>query len=462
MTRPFKTALTFFLLLIVPLAIYCKSIGFEFIPSWDDYEYVLDNSLIRDLSANNLRAIFLEPYFSNYAPMHLLSYSVDFAIWGLDPRGYHLANVLLHSVNSVLAFLALRRLAKSDYLALAAAALFAVHPINVENVAWVAERKTLLAALFTFCSIIFYVDYREKGRGVYYALSLLFLVMALASKAFAVMLPVIFFCYELFLSDRRRLIHLVPAFIIAALFALASVHAQSAGSSIANDALNAEFLFGAVYPTMVPIFWKYVKLIAVPYGLSGFYDTTVYESFLDPAVISALLAWTAVFIIVLWKGSALVRFFFLWFWIWLLPSSNIIPLHVYYADRYMYLPAIGIFVLFAYFIQKAFSLAKAPKAAPFVVGAIAVVFAVVTFFRLDVWRNEVAFWEDSAKKSPGQERVFLNLGYAYEMRGRYDEAERAYMKSIDIYPTQKAISNLNMIKEKKEFMKRGREGDAAK
>ena len=459
MTRQVRNSVLF-LLFIVPLALYWKSIGFEFIPSWDDYEYVLDNSLIRGFTPDNLRAIFLEPYFSNYAPLHLLSYSIDYSIWGLDPRGYHLTNAVLHSVNSVLAFLVLRRLTKSDFLSIAGAALFALHPVNVENVAWVAERKSLLAALFTFCSIIFYVDYREKGRTVLYGLSLLFLVLALASKAFAVMLPVLLLSYELFLSGRRRFVQLIPAFVLAALFALASMHAHSAGSSIAKDAFTLEYLFGAVYPTMVPIFWKYVKILVLPSGLSGFYDAAVYDSFLDPVVLAALLAWIAAFVIVLWKGNGLTRFFFLWFWIWLLPSSNIIPLHVYYADRYMYLPAIGAFVLFAYALQKVSAYAKAQKAAPYLIGAIAVAFAVVTFFRLDVWRNEVVFWEDAARKSPNQDRVFLNLGYAYEMRGRYDEAERAYMESINIYPTQKAISNLNMIKEKKEFM-RHRQGGAS-
>jgi len=462
MRRPVNTnTLILLFLFIAPFAIYWKSIGFEFIASWDDYEYVLNNGLIRGFSVGNLRAIFLEPYFSNYAPLHLLSYSIDFAIWGLDPRGYHLSNILLHSINSALAFLALRRLTKSDFLSLAGAALFALHPLNVENVAWVAERKSLLAALFTFCSIIFYADYREKGRTHLYALSLVFLVLALASKAFAVMLPAVFLCYEIFLRDRRRFIHLIPAFVIAGLFALASVHAHSEGS-LAKEALSAEFLLGNVYPTMVPVFWKYIKLIILPSGLSGFYDTAAYDSFLDPVVVSAVLAWVAAFAAVMWKGSGLVRFFFLWFWIWLLPSSNILPLNVYYADRYMYLPAIGAFVLFGYALQKALSYVKLQKAALPILGTVALAFAAVTFFRLDVWKNEVAFWEDTAKKTPTQERVFLNLGYAYEMRGRYDDAERAYMESINIYPTQKAMSNLNMIREKKEFMRKRQEIDSGR
>ncbi len=459
MTRQARNSALFFLF-IIPLAVYWKSTGSEFIPSWDDYEYVLDNSLITGLSPENLRAIFFEPYFSNYAPLHLLSYSIDFAIWGLDPRGYHLTNILLHSVNSALAFLVLKRLTKDDFLSIAGAALFALHPVNVENVAWVAERKSLLAALFSFCSIIFYVDYREKGRAVLYGLSIVFLFLALASKAFAVMLPVIFLSYELFLSERKRFVHLIPGFALAAIFALASMHAHSAGASIAKDAFTAEFLFGAVYPTMVPIFWQYVKIIVLPTGLSGFYDATVYDSFLYPVVLASLAAWIAAFALVLWKGSGLVRFFFLWFWIWLLPSSNIIPLHVYYADRYMYLPAIGIFVLFAYALRKALAYASAQKAAPYIIGAVAIVFATVTFFRLDVWKNEVAFWEDADRKSQNQDRVFLNLGYAYEVRGRYDEAERAYMESIDIYPTQKAVSNLNMLREKKEYLRRKQEGAA--
>ncbi|HBG46701.1 MAG TPA: hypothetical protein DDW94_06880 [Deltaproteobacteria bacterium] len=447
------------LLFIAPVAVYFKSVGFDFIPSWDDSEYVVDNIYIRGFSAENLGVIFLKPFFSNYAPLHLLSYSLDFAIWGLDPKGYHLANVIIHATNGVLLFFVLLRLTRSSSLALLGAALFALHPLNVENVAWVAERKTLLAALFTFSSMIFYFDYREKKRLGLYALSLALFTAALLSKSTAVMLPAVFLAYELFLSPDRKFRHLVPALLLSGLFSLIAIYTHPEAASDGNNLFTMEFLLHSVYPTMMPVFWKYILMTALPINLSGFYDTALYDSFLNPVVLVSTLGLAAVSVLAFWKGSPLVRFFYAWFWLWLLPTSNIIPLPVYYADRYMYLSAIGLFILFGLGMRKAATNFRLEKAATIAAVLIVLALALLAFSRQNVWRNEVAFWEDAARKSPMQERVRLNLGYAYEMRGRYDEAEREYRECIRIYPNPKAISNLEMLIQKKEFMKRSAGGE---
>src|SRR5574340_488152 len=149
--------LPYVLLLAAVLTLYAKSIGFDFIPSWDDDAYVINNLLVQSFSAANLKAIFTEPFLSNYAPVHLLSYSADYFFWGLNPAGYHLMNLVLHAANVLLAFAVIKRISRRNDVAVISSILFAIHPINVENVAWVSERKTLLSAFFTFLALLSYL-----------------------------------------------------------------------------------------------------------------------------------------------------------------------------------------------------------------------------------------------------------------------------------------------------------------
>jgi hypothetical protein len=444
-----KPAAACLILFAATVLLYIKTAGFEFLPSWDDAEYVLENTRVHGLTTENLRLIFTTAYFSNYAPLHLLSYAIDFSIWGLSPKGFHLTNIALHSANAALVFILVRRLTKDGFASFAAAALFAFHPLNVENGAWVSERKTLLAALFSFASILVYISFREKGRAGYYFLSLIFFALALLSKPLAVVLPLSLAAYDVFMRKEASATKwLTPFFALAAVFAAVAFRAHAEASSIETDTFSPDVLFNVVYPTMLPVFWEYVWLIFWPTGLSGFYDVTLRSSFLEPIVLAALLSWAAVFGVVLWKGTGQVRFWFLWFWVWLLPVSNIIPLSVYYADRYMYMPAIGFFVLFGLLFSAA-GARLGPKTAGAAAAAIVIALGASAFVRMDVWENEVTFWEDTVRKSPGQDKGHLNLGYAYEMRGRFEEAEREYLAAIAIYQSPEALSNLEMVRVKK-------------
>lgn len=444
--RPVLACVVLFALSTV---LYLKTAGFEFLPSWDDGEYVLDNARVHGLNLENLRLIFTSAYFSNYAPLHLLSYAIDFSIWGPSPKGFHITNIVVHAVNSALVFLLVKRVTGEGFASFAAAALFAVHPLNVENAAWVSERKTLLAAAFSFGSILAYISFRTSGRPGLYGASLLLFVLALLSKPLAVVLPLTLVAYELFLKKEIRAVKWsVPFFVLAFALSVVAFKAHADAASIESQTLSADVLLGTVYPTMLPVYWEYVRLIIWPSAQSGFYDATLRFSFLEPAVLASLVAWAAVFAAVLWKGTGQARFWFLWFWTWLLPVSNIIPLPVYYADRYMYMPAIGLFVLFGLLLARAGR--RAGLKWPAVVAAsVVIAFAGAAFVRMDVWKDELSFWEDTARKSPGQDKAQLNLGYAYEMKGRFDEAESAYLRALAIYPSQEAASNLEMVRMKK-------------
>ncbi len=438
---------------IASCLLYGRSIGFDFLVSWDDYQYVVCNELIRNVTLENLKRIFTTPVQANYAPVHILSYWIDYAVWGLNPAGYHLFNVVLHALNACLVYMLVRKLVEKKGLAFFAAALFVVHPLNVENVAWISERKSLLSTGFFLLSFIAYMKFRERGPIRFYFLSILLLILSLLSKTSTVVLPLILTVYEAYIRKHdRKWLYLVPMFIISIMATAMTVWAHFNAKALDGDTVSPEILFGLVYPTMSVAYWKYVWLILFPFKLSGFYDTVLHHSFLEMPVTLSVIAGLTVFFAVYKKGDSQIRFWFSWFWICFLPTSNIIPIPVFYADRYMYTPAIGFFVIAGSFMYSAFSNAKVrifDRAVPaFRIAStvIFLLFTMVSYERLEVWRNAVSFWEDTEAKSPNQFRVHMNLGIAYEFDGRNVDAEREYRTALAISPgDEKALAYLRSI-----------------
>lgn len=460
-SRRWQNALPYLVIFCAALALYAKTLAFEFIPSWDDSEYVINNLYIRAFTADNLTAIFTGSFFLNYTPVQLLSYMADYQAWGLDPAGYHLTNVILHAANACLAYALIGRVAANRKIAFVSAMLFAVHPVNVENTAWISERKTLLSALFSMLAVMSYIGcVRGRGKGAYPA-AIVFFILAVISKPVAVVLPAVLAAYEMTLGNglKKSALALVPLFAISAALAVVTFTAQSGGGSVGAETLSAEMLFGTVYPSMLPVFWKYAALVLWPFNQSGFYDTTLYDSFLSPMVIVSAVALAAAWVIVLRYCGGQGRFWFLWFWLWVLPVSNIIPLPVFYADRYMYMPAISFFVLIGWAAQRV-SLPGASRQGRIhaaVVTVLIVFYASIAFFRVDVWENELVFWTDAAAKSPNMYVPHLNRGFSLEERGMYAEAVKEYEAAVRIYPASEAIDNLNMARLKRD-LKTGQTG----
>ena len=171
-------------------AVFAPTLGYSFL-NWDDDVYILRNPWIRAFDATNLRAVFTQPYFQNYLPLHLLSYMVDHALWGLRAMGYHLSSVLLHGLNAVLCLLVVRRMSRSLAIAFLAALLFALHPSHVEAVAWVSSRKEVLSTTFLLLSLLFYLPSRRGAarKPWAYVASVLFFLGAMLSKVSVVVLP---------------------------------------------------------------------------------------------------------------------------------------------------------------------------------------------------------------------------------------------------------------------------------
>ncbi len=210
------------LIAVATLVPFLGSLDNEFV-SWDDAIYVTENRLIQELSWKSVSKIFSSPRKKTYVPLSALSLAIDYSLWELDPFGYHLTNLLLHLINTLLVFCLVRRLAHRLLPALIAALLFGVHPMHVESVAWISERKDVLSTLFFLTALLSYLRYRTSQKTLFYLLALACFVLALLSKQIAITLPVVLVLCD-FLEGRswtkRALIEKIPFLLLSLFFGL--------------------------------------------------------------------------------------------------------------------------------------------------------------------------------------------------------------------------------------------------
>ena len=341
-----QKCLPYGLLLSVTFAVYGTTLYFDF--EWDDYFYIEQNLRIRGLSLAHLQAIWSNPHVGHYAPIHQTVLAVLYYWSGLEPFGYHVAQLLLHAACVCLLYLTLKDL-ESTRIALLASLLFAVHPTSIENVAWIAETKSTLAFLFFLLSFWFFRRLRERGRWSDGIGCALFLIFSLLSKINTVVAPAIFLLYDYRqgnLFKRERIPSLVGFFLISTLFV--AIHMFSffwSQSTLVAGALGGAYYGGlAVHLQNIPFFlWFYVRTTFFPHPLTAWHMFPVQEQF-DWLVASA---WIALLVAgwLLLRRDRNTQFWSPWFVVFLAPVLQIVPNLTWVAERYLYIPAIGVFVL---------------------------------------------------------------------------------------------------------------------
>jgi len=416
------------------------TIRYEFL-NWDDPVYVLENPLIRSFSWENLSRIFTKPYFFNFLPLHLLSYSVDYSFWGVKPFGYHLHQVLLNALNAALCFAVVRRLLGNFTVALVAAVLFAVHPTHVEAVAWVSSRKELLSTTFLLLSTYFYLQARGAHalRRWPYAASVAAFMLGLLSKLNIVVAPLFFVLVDVFTLKRQRrdrkfwmeiLVNKIP-YLVAGLIALrlnasAQVTAQAA---YAKDPLQYLMVKGHAV-------WNYLALLAGLREGSPDYDTPALAVSIAPIVfnLAGLLVLPAIILFAARRGNRSLALGAGWILAMLLPVL-VFPLVTYMAERYLYAPSIGFcWILGAGIVALG---RRVPPGAARVAAtaAIALVPFIVFGYRTTVynpvWANSETLWTYAIARSQDY-RVYTNLAQVRIDQKRYEEAEDLLQKSVKV------------------------------
>jgi len=439
--------------------------------NWDDNKYVTEDSLILRLDPPGLRRIFTSVVFHTWAPVTILSYAVDHAVFGMRPSGYHLTNVLLHALCTVLLYLLLCRiLSPADPGAAAlpaaiAAALFAIHPVQVESVAWVAERKNVLGMAFLLGSFLAWLRATgERFRPPAYAACLLLLAGSLMAKVHAVILLPLLVLYEWIerrpsgargLRPAARAALLVPAFAVALAIGWLSIRVGDVeGQTRLTGDLTGAF---ATAPSLV---LGYVEDLLFPMNRSPILAAPVYRSLWAPVPLvtgAAVMAW-ALGVIAARRARPHAAFFSLWFLGGLVPVLHFVPNAPLVADRYQYWAAPGIFALAALGFLSLRERAD-PEQRPAVTGlgmAVAGLLAAITVATVPVWRSSLTLWNRAVRLSPAEPFGWTKLGETYLQLEQLDDAEAALRKAVSLSPNFPAArSMLGLVLIRKGFIADG-------
>jgi protein O-mannosyl-transferase len=330
------------LLGLLALALYLPSLRYGFV--FDDVTYITANKDVQaGLTRDALRWAFTTTTGGHRHPVTWLSHLVDVEFYGLKPAGHHFTNVLLHALNTALLFLLLDALTGRRGRSAVVAALFAVHPLHVETVAWVADRKDLLAAFFSLLAIAAYLRYARRGSITAYVASLAAFVLAILSKAMAVTLPVLLLLLDAWPLGRRwRIAEKIPYVLMAGgAAALAGPAAESAGEGLTPS----PWPLGVQSANALVQYATYVLKTIWPSRLAVLYPLQEHPSWPRVALAGVALVVITALVVRAWRRAPYLAFGWAWFLVALAPVIGLVPGGpMTLGDRYMYLPIVGLFV----------------------------------------------------------------------------------------------------------------------
>lgn len=403
--------------------------------NWDDDIYITENPLLVNLG-ENLKTYFTEPIASNYHPLTILSLAIDFQITGMEPFWYHLVNLIFHLLNTVLVFYFILQISRQKQdVALIVALLFAIHPLHLESVAWISERKDVLYTFFFMLSLILYLRFLEKPKITLIALSLFMFVLSALSKPAAVTLPVVLILLDWYMERKvnvKSLVEKIPFFIIAFIIGYLTVIIQSktAIGSFESYTIVQRFMFAAYGTVMyiVKMFIPYNMSVLHPYpDVSKGVPMVYYLTFLAALALLGAVVWS-------FKRTKVVVFGMLFYLINVALVLQFVSVGMaIISERYTYVPYIGLFYVLA--IGYHFYKNQRPQMATgltITVLAFAGLLSLVTFNRTTVWQNSDLLWTDVITKYPDKSPV------AYNNRGNYFRNENQQQKALADF--NKAIS----------------------
>lgn len=408
---------------------------------WDDNDHLTANPAMT--APDGLRMIWSSLAGSRYYPLTLTTFWVQHRLWSLDPLPYHLANVALQAINGILVFFLLRRLRVAA--AWLAAAVWVLHPVNVESVAWITELKNTQSGFFFFAALLCFLLFEKKGQPCWYALALLCGACAFLSKASTVVLPVTLLlcvCWERGTWRSRDIGRLVPFFLLASLMSVVAIVEQR--GHIARQG-TAEWSLGIGQRLIIAghAIWFYLDKILWPVNLAFVYPRW------DVTMISATsrLPLTGVLIAagILWafrqRPWARASLFGLGFFVTALsPVLGFVDVfyfrYSFVADHFQYLANLGVIACATSGLTCVLNPRRRSSAwvANIVCSALLVTLAGLTWRQCRIYHDPVALWRDTLAKNPGSWMVHYNLGEALWQVGRRDESIAEYKQALKLDP----------------------------
>ncbi len=447
--RPLNRVLLAVATAVLTFLVYLPSLNGAFL-NFDDWLYCEDTHV----TAFSLVKAFTDTVASNWHPLTVISYAIDYRLWGLNPWWFHLENNIIHSLNVLLVFFLASRLfgpgpalGRKTLASAFVALLFGLHPLHVESVAWIAERKDVLCGFFFISSLLAYASYagaRPGGRAFKYFSSLVLFALALMSKPMAVSLPFVLLIADFHPLGRLKSIgnlkkvlpEKAPFFLLSAASGLLTLWAQRAGGAVAP--LRAYPLGWRVWFSARTIVFYLYKTI-IPAGLSPYYPIDVSGGYFGLGGVASILIILAVtvFALVMLSRTRAVVAAWAYFIVTILPVAGIIAVGGQAAaDRYTYLPSIGLFLLAGAGLLAAVD-ARSRLAVPLLALSLVILaaFSAVTVRQQAYWKDSVALWSREIETFPGFYLGYDYRGSAWAEAGKYSKAIEDYDASIRLKPT---------------------------
>jgi Flp pilus assembly protein TadD len=461
------------LLLLLTLAVFWPATRCDFI-NVDDQAYVTANPHVQaGLTLASVKWAFLNPVSANWHPLTMLSHMLDCQLYGLKPWGHHLTSVLLHALNAMLVFVWLQQLTGARWRSLLVAALFAVHPLRVESVAWVAERKDVLCAFFGLLTLICYSRYAGQFKiqnskfKIFYSVALFFFALGLMSKPMLVTLPFVLLLVDYWPLGRIQnskfkiqnckwlVLEKIPFFALAVVMSVVTFMIQGKNGVVKTV---EDYPPGARIGNLLISYCRYLGKIFWPSDLAVYYPHPGYWPLAQVLLAGGLLAGLTVFCVMRRRHQPYLLMGWLWFLGTLVPVIGLVQVgRQSMADRYSYLPSLGVLMLTVWGVHAAVRRWRYHPVLLAVMGTAAVVGCVATTRQqLEYWKNSGTLLQHTLAVTQDNWFAHKALGAFLLSQGQTDGAIRQFQAALRLNPDDaEACNNLGIA-----FLDQGQTGRA--
>jgi len=440
------------LIVFLSLVSYGNIFKNEFV--WDDHVFILDNQDIRSFA--NIPLFFTQDVDGLYRPLRSLHYTFVYALAGKNEFLYHFNGLLLHILVSLLVFFILFEIVGKKNISLMAALIFAAHPIHTGRVSNITAGFDLLGIFLFLFSFYLYVKFSKLNNKRYFLFSLLFFMLALLASEEAITLPLLIILYE-FAFNRKKFckksisnfINYSYYFIVAFFYIILRFFILGIGGRT-ESYLAGSFFFTML--TMLKVYVNYIYLLIYPVNLTLFHDIEPVSSLFDLKVIFSFLLLLVLLVVVIKYNKNKILFFSVsWFFIALIPMSNISPLQVFMAERYLYVPSIGFSLLLSYALISLYNIKKIQSKKLLKNAFIVFVVLLLSFYvvrtvdRNSDFRDNLTLWSKTIETNPNNSGAHDNLGFTYDRTGDIEKALEEFEISVKLQPDNfRALANLGV------------------
>jgi protein O-mannosyl-transferase len=426
-------------------AVFGQTLTHDFV-NFDDHVYVYENPLVvRGLSTEGIIDAFTHTHARNWHPLTTLSHMLDCQLFGLKAGGHHATNVILHTMAVLLLFLVLKQMTGALWQSAFVATLFAIHPLHVESVAWIAERKDVLSAVFFMLTLAAYARYARAPSAPRYLLVALLFAFGLMSKPMLVTLPFVLLLLDYWPLGRiggqksevgsrlpKLITEKIPLFALSAFSCMATLFAQKQGPS-AIDQLPFPWRLNNTFVSYVTYIWQMLW----PARLAVFYPHPNNRlPLVEVTVAIAFLVGISLAVIYLRRTKPYLVSGWFWYLGMLVPVIGLVQVgEQAHADRYTYLPEIGLYIMIAWTVGDLL-LESTPRARRALVGvAVAIAIAslgVRAFFQASYWKNSETLWNHTLAVTGENDVAHNNLAFLFLRRGELDKAISHLQAALNI------------------------------